>query len=84
MLTSKSSASTSKFIEKVIKDTITKQMSRIITPGHVQEELAKLQIAMQTQVDKLFANFHIDLPDMTAQVQPTVANAVRNIVVKQG
>jgi len=73
-----------KFIEKVIKDTITKQMSRIITPGHVQEELAKLQIAMQTQVDKLFANFHIDLPDMTAQVQPTVANAVRNIVVKQG
>jgi len=73
-----------RFIEKAIKETITKQMQRIITPGRVQTELAKLQVALQTQLTAFFNQAVIIIDGNLLPPQRTaVNNAVVNIINKQ-
>jgi hypothetical protein len=74
-----------RFIESKIKNAITSLMSRTLTPGRVQDELAKLQIALQTELNRIFANVVIPLPDLSSG-SPTytqVNSAVTNIRNKQ-
>jgi len=73
-----------RFIEKAIKDTITKAMQKIITPGKIQEELAKLQIAVQGELTKFFNAAVIVIEgNLTPQIQAQLNGAVANIVNKQ-
>jgi len=73
-----------RFIEKAIKDTITKQMQRIITPGRVQTELAKLQTAIQASLTQFFNGAVIIIDgNLTPQLHQAVNGAVVNIVNKQ-
>jgi hypothetical protein len=73
-----------RFIEKAIKDQITKAMQRVVTPGKIQEELAKLQVAVQAELTKFFnAAVIIIEGDMTPQIQQQLHGAVANIINKQ-
>jgi len=73
-----------RFIEKAIKDTITKAMQKIITPGKVQQELAKLQVAIQNTLTTFFNSALIVIEgNMTPQIQAQLTGAVTNIVNKQ-
>jgi len=73
-----------RFIENAIKTQITKQMQRIINPGRIQAELAKLQTGIQGELDKFF-NAAVIIIDgqVTPLIQQQLGAAVGNIVNKQ-
>jgi len=74
-----------RFIESKIKDAITKELSKRITPGSVQAELAKLQAALQAELTRIFANAVIPLTGGTldADTKTKVSAACDNIKAKQ-
>jgi hypothetical protein len=55
-----------RFIESKIKNAITSLMTKTLSPGRVQDELAKLQVALQTELNRIFSNVVIPLPDLVA------------------
>jgi hypothetical protein len=74
-----------RFIESKIKSAITTLMQKTITPGRVQDELAKLQVALQTELNRIFAGIVVPLPDLVqgSALYTQVNSAVTNIKQKQ-
>jgi len=70
-------------IERKIKEAITAEMRRQVTPGKIQQELAKLQESLQVELNRIFAGIVFPLPRLQGDLLNKVQGAVNNIKAKQ-
>jgi len=66
-------------IEKKIQEGIKAALRAQVTPGKVQEQLTKLQEALQAELTRVFAGIVFPLPGLSGNLVPQLQGAVTNI-----
>jgi len=66
-------------IERKISDGIKAALRAQVTPGKVQEQLAKLQESLQAELTRVFAGIVFPLPGLGGDLVPKLQGAVNNI-----